>query len=134
MKFHLHCIPPKSTHQSSLRVFKIGNHYSIGKSKKGQDTQNGLMALLLPYVPEQPLTGALKLNIRWVYPYRKSEPKKNRTGLIPCTTKPDIDNLSKFLCDCLTRLGFWTDDSLVYSLSFEKYWGDDIGIFIEITN
>lgn len=134
MKFHLQCVPPKSTHQSALRVFKIGNHYSIGKSKKGQDTQDSLMMLLAPYRPSEPIKTPIKLNIKWVYPYRKTEPKKNRTGLIPCTTRPDVDNLAKFLCDCLTRLGFWVDDSLVYSLSFEKYWGDDIGIFIEITD
>ena len=134
MKFHIQCVPPKSTHQSALRVFKIGGHYSIGKSKKGQETQDSLMMMLLPYKPEKPLEGALKLNVRWVYPYRKAEPKKNRNAPIPCTTKPDIDNLSKFLCDCLTRLGFWTDDSIVYSLTFEKYWSDDIGIFIEITD
>jgi Holliday junction resolvase RusA-like endonuclease len=48
--------------------------------------------------------------------------KKDPDGLIPHTAKPDSDNAAKAVLDCLTSIGMWRDDSLVYSLSVEKYY------------
>ena len=134
MHFVINCIPPKKTHQSSLRIFKPKglNHTIVARDKKGQQTQNELMWLLIPYKPEKPLEGALKLSVKWVYPYRASEPKKNRVGDIPCIARPDCDNLAKGLNDCMTRLGFWLDDSQVYELKFTKLYGSNPRIEIEL--
>lgn len=134
INFFLHCIPPKKTHQSSMRIFKTKDGRTfLGHDKKGMETQNNLLSMLMQYQPEKPLEGALKLEVKWVYPWRTSEPKKNRAkGYLPCLTKPDCDNLAKQLQDCMTKLCFWIDDAQVYSLSFEKYYGDDVGIDITI--
>ena len=135
MKFIIECIPPKATHQASLRIMKRkdGTQF-VGKfaKSKGKQAQNDLMTLLMPHVPSSPIEEPVKLHVKWVYPSRKSEPKKNRIGQIPCNTRPDVDNLFKMLGDCMTRLGFWMDDSQVYSLTFEKFWGERPGIFVEI--
>ena len=85
-----------------------------------------------PYQPARPLTGPVSLKLAFVWPYRKSEPKKNRIGLIPKTTKPDWDNLAKTLQDVLTRLRFWEDDAQVYSASVDKWWGEEPQIIITI--
>lgn len=135
MKFTIHCIPPKATHQASLRIMKRkdGSQF-VGKfaKSKGKQAQNDLMTLLMPHVPASPIQDPVRLYVKWVYPYRSSEPKKNRIGQIPCNTRPDVDNLFKTLGDCMTRLGFWLDDSQVYSLTFEKFWDEVPCIYIEI--
>ena len=135
MKFFIKCVPPKTTAQATTRVFR--NKYTgkmfIGKDKRGQSVREELMGLLRPYIPEKPFTNAVELKVKWQYPFRKSETKKNiAKGMIWCTTKPDCDNLNKLLADCITRLGFWTDDSLVAVLHFEKFYCSNSGIEVEI--
>ncbi|MCM1497244.1 MAG: RusA family crossover junction endodeoxyribonuclease [Clostridium sp.] len=137
MKFRIKCIPPKSTGQAGLRILKRkdGSQF-VGKfsNSKPKQAQNDLMTLLMPYAPDRPLDGALEVKIVWTFPWRKSEPKKNRiTGKKFCTVKPDLDNSTKIFQDILIRLGFWTDDAIISILHLEKYWGDEPGIDVEIT-
>ena len=134
IEFFINCIPPKTTAQSTTRVFKnkhTGKMF-IAKTEKGSTTRSELIGLLYPFRPELPLQGALKLKIEWVYPYLKSVRKRDIGKKLPCTTRPDADNICKFLCDCMTRLGFWTDDSQVFSLNFDKYYSEKCGIYIKI--
>jgi len=137
ISFKIKCIPPKHTAQGSstiLKNFKTGKFF-IGKKSNSNATRakNELIALIAPYAPEKPLEGPLELTVDWRYPWRTSEPKKNRiNGFKYCDTKPDTDNLTKQLADILTRLGFWLDDAQVARLSFTKVWADDIGIEIKI--
>lgn len=136
MKFFIDCIPPKGTHQSALRILKnkSGKQF-VGKmsSSEGKKIQEMLIALLMPHKPTAPLTGPLQAQIAYAYPWRKSEPKKNRaTGWKWKDTKPDADNLPKTLKDCMTRLGFWEDDAQVTQFLFEKAWADKPGIRVKI--
>ena len=136
MNFFIKCIPPKSTAQASTRILKRkdGTRF-VGKfaNSKGNATQTELMLLLEKYVPDTPYTTPLKVSVTWTYPWRKSEPKKNvARGYMPCTTRPDVDNLCKLLFDCMTRLGFWADDSLIVELNFKKGWGNCNGIGISV--
>ena len=48
-------------------------------------------------------------------------------------TKPDTDNLNKALKDCMTQLGFWADDAQVCEEHIGKYWSENPGIWVEIT-
>ncbi len=134
-QFTIQCNPPKSTHQGSMRIMKRkdGSQF-VGKfaSSKGKAAQNDLTTLLLPHRPSNPFLGPVTCEITWVYPYRKTEKKKNIGKLIPCDVKPDCDNLFKMIGDCMTRLGFWQDDSQVYRLTFSKFWGPDAGITVKI--
>jgi len=105
----------------------------IGKAKRGARTREELMVLLMPFRPLVPLEGAIFMEVDWVYPWRKSEPKKNRgNGKLPCPTRPDADNLCKFLCDILGRLKFYLDDSQIADLRFRKWWGDHPGIGVRM--
>ena len=107
----------------------------IGKDKRGQTVRQELMALLMPYIPMIKFEGAVELTVRWQYPFRKSETKKNvAKGKIWCTTRPDCDNLTKILADSLSILGFWGDDAQVAVLHFEKFYSAESGIFIQIEN
>jgi len=136
INFFVNCIPPKSTHQSGLRIIrkKDGTQF-IGKfaSSKSKHAQDDLMTLFAPFRPPIPLEGALIVKIEWFYPFRKSESKKNiERGFIPCDTRPDCDNLTKGVCDILTRLGFWRDDAQIADMNFKKFWALKPGIEIKI--
>lgn len=53
---------------------------------------------------------------------KRLDRKRDPDGLIPHTSKPDLDNLTKAVLDALTEVGFWRDDSQVYSASCSKYY------------
>lgn len=137
ISFYIQCVPPKHTAQASSKIlknFKTGKYF-VGKQENSLAAQakNELIALMAQYAPEKPLDGPLELVVRWRYPFRASEPKKNRVaGVRFCDTRPDVDNICKLLLDCMTRLGFWQDDSQVARLEFGKYWAEQPGIGIEI--
>lgn len=86
-----------------------------------------LTAHLAGHVPEQKYTGAVRLVTKWLFPITG----KHKSGEYK-TTKPDTDNLQKMLKDCMTDLGYWTDDALVASEVTEKFWGELPGIYIKI--
>ena len=126
LRFTIDCIPPRATGQSTTRVgrTKSGRGF-IYKDKKGDKLRNELLLLLLDHAPPIPLESPLSLNIIFVYPWRKSEPKYKRAlGQIPCSTKPDLDNMLKVFIDQMQTARFFLNDSGISNLSAEKYWGD----------
>ena len=135
VSFFVPCIPPKTTSQSAMRLVAIpGKGVRTFKSKKGKQAEADLLNLLKPYAPEQRLEGALSMRVAWIWPWRKSDPKRVRKlGAIPYTSRPDLDNLTKMLGDTITRLGWWLDDSQVAELEIRKALGDSPGIGIAIT-
>ena len=98
------------------------------KSGTQRANEQTLDALLAPHAPEAPLTGAVTLEFRAVFPPPKSASKKARAamlrGIEPHTKKPDLDNLTKQLKDAMTRLQFWRDDRQVVRLVCEKRYGE----------
>ena len=86
-----------------------------------------LMAHLGKHVPTKKFTKAIRLTSWWCF----KTTGKHKNGEYK-TTKPDTDNMVKLLKDCMTDLGFWTDDALVASEVIEKYWADLPGIYIKI--
>ena len=133
VEFWIDCVPPKSTHQSALRIFKTrAGRQFVGRDSKGLKVDKMLQSLLLPHKPKVPYSIAVDLSVKWVYPYRKSEPKKNRTAPIPCITRPDSDNILKGLIDAMCKVGFFTDDSIIFRLNFEKFFSENSGIGVGI--
>ena len=135
IEFKIDCIPPKSTHQAGMRIMKrrdgsqfVGK-YETGKSKQ---VQRELTYFFQEYKPDTPLEGALRLSVKWVYPYRKAEPKKNQDAPKWCDTRPDCDNLVKGINDIMGRLGYYTDDGQIAHLDFQKMWAKDFGIYIKL--
>ena len=82
---------------------------------------------LIPYVPEKPLDGALRLIVKWCFPVKGS----HRNGEYK-TTKPDTDNLNKALKDIMEDLNFFVNDSRVASEIIEKFWADIPGVYIRL--
>ena len=72
---------------------------------------------LRPYCTEM-LTGPLALTICWVY-----EVKDRKKWGHMKQSVPDLDNIAKPFIDCMTRVGFWVDDSQIVKLKLEKWYG-----------
>lgn len=134
ISFHLPIIPPKATSQGAgKRIVIIKNKPMFFKNKKAQSAENDLTLLCSRYVPAKPITEAVILNIDFVFPFRKSEPKRRiALGRVPHTSKPDCSNLVKMIEDVLTELGFWEDDGQVADLRVTKAWGNKVGISVTI--
>ena len=135
---HLPCVPPKATHQGSSMIMKRKDGSSfVGKAHNsaGARAKRNLLNLLCWKAPKQPFDCAVEVEVEVVFPWRKSEPKKNRAkGRIPCTTKPDLDNYAKLLLDAICEANYLTRDQLIHKLTMSKSWGDDVGITIRISD
>mgnify|MGYP000064395921 CR=1 FL=1 len=99
--------------------------------------ERDLVSLLTAHRPAKCGTiesGPVAVSVLFIWPYRKSEPKKRTAGggLLPCDTRPDADNLTKMLLDAMTRCAFWRDDGQVADLRIAKLWGPEPGISIRI--
>lgn len=126
MHFFLAIDPPTMTQQEHrVGISKNGKPYFY-EDRDLKETRNRLRKALIPFVPESPFDGALRLMVKWCFPKGK-----HRDGSYK-TSKPDTDNLNKMLKDEMTRLDFWKDDALVASEIIEKFWADIPGIYIEI--
>lgn len=133
LTIRLDCIPPTATAQQK-GAFVCGGRIRFYTKKKVRQSENFLAALLSMHVPDVPFSEPVSLKVRWTFPYRKSERRSVvNAGLpVPHNVRPDLDNLEKNLLDVMTRLNFWTDDSLVTEKSTSKWWGPKPGIDIEI--
>lgn len=131
--FRIDCVPPTATAQQK-GAFVCGGHVRFYTKKKVRQSENFLAALISMHAPDIPFSCPVSLMVRWEFPYRKSERKGTvKAGVpVPHTSRPDLDNLEKNLLDVLTRLNFWTDDSLVAEKFTSKCWGPKPGIDIEI--
>lgn len=132
-EFFVPCEPPRATSQSAgKRVRIVGKVPMFFKSRKAKDAEAMLAALFLPYKPIAPYVGPVSLSVRLYFPWRKSEPLKNRSCPKPHTTKPDCSNAVKMIEDTLVRLRFLMDDAGVSELYVSKFWADEPGIGIVI--
>lgn len=127
----LNIVPPTATAQQKGVFVRNGRAQFFVKAKV-REAENFLAAILRPFAPLAPFTGAVELRATWCFPYRKSEPKWRTAGgaYLPHTTRPDLDNLEKGLLDTMTRLRFWLDDSQVAQKKTNKAWGESP--FLEI--
>lgn len=72
-----------------------------------------------------PIVGPVRLTIVAVFEPPPSWSKKKRAAHLHRhhLQKPDLDNVTKGICDGLNRIGF-ADDSQIAEVSVKKVWGD----------
>ena len=132
VEFFIRCIPPKATAQQKGVYVKDGRAQFFPKKEVARSAAD-YMTLLSPHVPAEPFRVPVRLDVSFVWPFRKMESRRVRERmLVPMTVKPDFDNLAKTLCDVMTKLCFWADDSLVADGRIRKFWGASPGIHIRI--
>lgn len=128
--FFLSMIPPTVTHHDKeLHAFMRGGKPCavLHDSAALKDTKAKLHAYLAPHKPNKPMTGAIRLCVKWCFPCGE----KHHNGEYR-TSKPDTDNLNKALKDAMTQLHFWKDDAQVCSEIVEKFWAEIPGVFISV--
>lgn len=84
--------------------------------------------------PPIPLEGPVSLSIHWCFkmPARRRKQKTQRGKVeLPCTVRPDLDNLAKSVVDCLAAAGWFTNDSVVSRLILVKSESDEPRIEVE---
>lgn len=125
IEFFLPMIPPTVTHQEHKVSVKNGKP-KFYEPPELKDARAKLTAHLTKYIPEEKLTGALRLTAKWLFQ------KDNHQDGEYKITKPDTDNLNKLLKDVMTELEFWNDDAQVCSEIIEKFWAETPGIYIKV--
>lgn len=101
---------------------------------KAKQTKKMLTKAIAPHAPEEPLKGVLQLTVKYLYPWRKSESKANKSKeRILKDTSPDTDNLNKMLKDIMEEQGFFKNDARVAIEHIEKWWCDEpTGVIVEL--
>lgn len=124
-EFFMPMIPPTVTAQEHKVTVRNGKpiFYDPPDVKNAKEK---LVANLYKYQLNTPYREGVRLTVKWLFPRGRHRNGEYRT------TKPDTDNLQKLLKDCMTLVGFWTDDALVASEICEKFWADVTGIYIKI--
>ena len=127
MKFFLDMIPPTVTAQEHKVRVVHGRpmFYDTPRLKEARLTYEHALRL---HRPNTPLEGPLALTVDWYFPSKTHTEGQLRV------TRPDTDNLEKLLKDCMTRVGFWSDDAQVCRETVTKRWTRTRpGIRIEVT-
>ncbi len=134
ISFFLSCIP---TAQQRARHMTKGGFHRTYKSEAQEANERTLEALMLKWVPDEPMDGTLQLAFQAIFPVPKSVSGRERAamlrGTIGHTSKPDLDNLAKQLKDCMTRLRFWRDDSQVARCIIGKEYGERPGWVVAVS-
>ena len=115
MEFYLDMNPPTVTAQEHKVRVNRGRpmFYNTARLKQAQTV---FESMLMRYRPGQPMEGPVALTVDWFFFTGSHKDGEWRV------TRPDTDNLQKLLKDCLTRTGFWKDDSQVCVEMISKRW------------
>ncbi len=130
LQFFMAMQPPTVTHHDKrLHAYmKDGKARAVlHDSEELRDARAKLRAHLVRHRPPQPMAGAVRLVVKWLF----DKGADHGDGEYK-TSKPDTDNLQKALKDCMTELGFWRDDAQVASEICEKFWAARPGIFVQV--
>ncbi|MBR5010796.1 MAG: RusA family crossover junction endodeoxyribonuclease [Clostridia bacterium] len=115
MEFYLDMNPPTVTAQEHKVRVNRGRpmFYNTARLKQAQAV---FESMLMRYMPGQPMEGPVALTVDWFFFTGSHKDGEWRV------TRPDTDNLQKLLKDCMTRTGFWKDDSQVCVEMISKRW------------
>jgi len=123
--------------QARHRHTKYGHVYDPSSKDK-----KDFLKLISNQLPYKPISDPIAISIIWELPYPKKWLRTGKyEGLVrdqaPSvhSSKPDIDNLEKFLFDSLNGKLF-VDDNLIWCVVKKKIYSTDPGVTfeVEITN
>ncbi|MCW5548611.1 MAG: RusA family crossover junction endodeoxyribonuclease [Opitutaceae bacterium] len=116
-------------------VTRRGIFYTKAEAKA---EERRIRRLVRPHRPPQPLDALLEVEVTFVAPLTYAQAKRhidqlsNLDFMLRKGTAPDWDNWPKLLCDCLTKEGFWTDDSRISDGICRKRYGTYPRIIVSI--
>lgn len=121
VEFFWQGVLPTATHQGRRQNNRGGYATDAGRLAKAT-----CRAIFEKHAPESPFRGAVAVSISMTWPHTKVQ---SNTFAIRKTSKPDLDNVLKFVLDTMTDLGYWEDDKQVCSIEVSKWHGDVPGIY-----
>lgn len=126
MNFKIEIIPPTVTAQEKGVYVQRGKpiFYEKQEVKRAKEL---FLWYLWQHRPDEPLEGPVFLKTVWIFPAGKRHKKGEYKA-----TKPDTDNQLKLFKDCMTKAGYWKDDSQVCYEVTAKIWGEDPGIEVSV--
>lgn len=65
-------------------------------------------------------TKPIRVEIDFLFPHPTTIRKRDKDKCLPKVTRPDVDNMAKGLLDCITKVGFIKDDSIIFDLRLRK--------------
>lgn len=118
---------------------RAGHNFKTGRiyDKQANHRASYKWQLLKQYESQRAdlIDEAVRLQIEFIFPPPKSWTKKQQYTAVyerrPVTKRPDLDNLVKFVKDCLSGTVL-TDDKLVTRLACEKFYGKKPQTLIQI--
>lgn len=113
---------PKGTSQEKMINRKTG---AVFKNTKCQAAEWEFIKALRPHRPAEPSTRPIRL-----YVYLTFDVKDKSLWGKYKPTKPDTDNYIKLFKDCMTKAGFWNDDSQVVDEQVIKTYAEKASIFV----
>ena len=134
-----------------MTVFRItipGKPYAKKRPRAGLDPRTGrsrtynasgnteaedAVAYYVGQAIKTPITGPVRVTITAVFAIPPSWPKyrqREAVGLLH-TSKPDFDNVAKWICDGMNRIAF-ADDGQVADCRTVKIWGTRAETIIEV--
>lgn len=111
-------IPGVPVAKGRPRFARVGAHvrtFTPQKTQRYEDTVR--MMAQAAGVPFR--EGPVSLSIHAVWPMKGTPLKKGCRPSVPKTSRPDVDNIAKTICDALNGIA-WKDDSQVVSLVCTK--------------
>lgn len=121
---------PKGQPRPRAFAMKFGNKYQarVYDSGTAEGWKGCIAVAAKDFIPAQPLEFPIRLTLIFYMPRPKSHFAKDGTikPTAPSwfTSKPDNDNLEKAVCDSLTVLGMWKDDSYVVKSTTVKAYAN----------
>lgn len=118
---------------SRPKFFKKGPH--IGCYDPQAKLKEGYRWQLKGIFREKPILSPVALDITFFMPIPKSTSKTKKkqmeNGLISHMCKPDLDNLQKFIIDCMNGLVF-KDDAQIVEIRAKKIYANKTGTLVRL--
>lgn len=122
-------IIPKAQARTKAGINKHTGRAQVFTPASQRKNENDLIALMAPYAPDKPMEGPLKLSVQAGLPIPRSWSKKKQAAALAGeewpTGRPDLDNYIKQICDRMTTLNFWKDDSSVVIITATKVYSEN---------
>ena len=126
IEFFYECKIPTATAQQRM-FFKTGGSALPANAKKARAFW---IALMEKYKPKEKIKGAIKVKIDFNFTKKNLVPGEIK----PKTTRPDLDNLTKFVLDAMTKTGYFEDDAKISNLEISKVWNYYGGVYVKVEN
>lgn len=126
--------PTAQKRHRSVRMGSFNRQYDPSAADKGD-----FLSIVQKHAPDAPYAVPLQVDLQFYFTRPKSHYKTGKNAHLLKdnppeyhTSRPDVDNLSKFVMDALNKI-YWKDDSYIVSLNVQKMYSENPRTQIDIS-